>query len=836
MGSSAEVYDLLSFKEHEERLSAKSAYAVLLKISAPIANEDREKERGREGEGGSDYVRCEEKGEETKDGGRGEGEGSPGLEDRGLCMMRSSISGSRSSFSTGHSHPHLSHTCYHIGSSRDPDISLPYNNFADGCPKGLLSSICFQQLQLDRRRDNAMGREREKERERESTDIRGGESIQAMAGRSGVDGRMNRNKDIKRGADTDWDRDRDNKNKKEMEREIERSTAIEVDRSKSDMSRQKDNRSVLAGAGAGAGAGVNRDRGGGRGQGQGQATPTSTSIPVVEDGIAVAMQVNDSDVPKEIDNEKEKEKETGEVRGKVYRSLSSPSTATTTATTTATSAAEYLTNSRARQSEKEKDAEADDRSGWRRDKETLFPVRKDESMQASSSSLYEKRILKAEEGRSLENRIIMDRNGHVGQVEKEKEEEKEEVKEKTRGDRIEEDRRSAYLLHLRTMRQRPSSKDQKDEEGAGNVNGNGHQMSFSSSTSHIRDSLLLPQGSVHLPPNLYGSPSRASLLCEPSIFTTAHNDDPGGTIERDTPLRESVPSKNRVSSRSYGGILDPNSLNSTTNSHYYNMSSPPPSPPTSPPRPSPSLSPSPSSCSPSRSHLCGNKQKSTGEVRNPFADLLDKEQGQGQQQGYGVRVRPGSVTCASSSSSSSSFSTGTSPSPADRDRDKKRRTTVQRKNSSYSPPPPASASASVHTSPHYSLRFSSPSNRQFSPPPSRILLPSFPSSNPSYYSSPSNRSQETVAGGEKGWITSHTNKGYTHNVPLNHACAHAIATRMVCHIKPFFLSSFLLSFLPYPLFPFCYSSRTSSSHFFSLQPTPYHNICNKKHGYQFMGK
>ena len=800
VGSSAEVYDLLSFKEHEERLSAKSAYAVPLKIAAPTANEDREEDRGREGEGGSDSVRCEEKGgKETNDGGRGEGEGegSPGLEDRGLCMMRSSLSGSRSSFSTGHSHP--SHTCYHIGRSRDPGISLPYNDFADGCPKGLLSSICFRQLQLDRRRDNARGRERE----RESTDIRGGESTQSMAGKSGVEVMMKRSKDIKRDADTDEDMDRDNKNKKEMKRDIERSEATEVNRYKSELSRQKDNRSILAGAGAG----VNRDRGGGRGQGQ--ATPTS--IPVVEDGVAVAMRVNDSDVEKEKDDEKETEmeEETGEVRGKLTRSFSSPPAATTTAT----SAAEYLTNSRARQSEKEKDAEADDRSGWRRDKETLFPVRKDESMQASSSSSYEKKILKAEE-ESLENRIRMDRNGHVGQVEEEKEIEKEEEKEKNKGDRIEEDRRSAYLLHLRTMRQRPSFlTDQKEKEG----NGNGNQMSFSLSTSHVRNSLLLPQGSVHLPPNLYGSPSRTSLLCEPSIFPSSLNDDPGNSIEMDTPLREAVPSKKRVSSRSYGGILDPHSLNSTINSHYYNSSSPPPSPPTSPPRPSPS------SYSPSRSHLCSDKQKSAGVLRNPFADLLDGEQGQGQRQGYGVRVRPGSVGCASSSSSS--FSTGTSPSPADRDRDKKKRTSVQRKNSSYSPPPlaSASASASVQMSPHYSLRFSSPSNRHFSPPPSRILLPSFPSSNPSYYSSPSNRSQETLAGGgrEKGWITSHTNKGYTHNVPLNHACAHAIATRMVCHIKASFFPSFLSSFLPsfLPSFPIFFSFFPI--HFEPLTLTPF---------------
>jgi hypothetical protein len=40
------------------------------------------------------------------------------------------------------------------------------------------------------------------------------------------------------------------------------------------------------------------------------------------------------------------------------------------------------------------------------------------------------------------------------------------------------------------------------------------------------------------------------------------------------------------------------------------------------------------------------------------------------------------------------------------------------------------------------------------------------------------RSPEVIIAAEKGWIT-HTNRGYTHNVPLNQAKAQALATRMV---------------------------------------------------------
>ena len=866
VGSSAEVYDLLSFKEHEERASAKTAFSVPSRstpaaVRAPPAATSSHgiDYRDREGGGGGAMEAKgdgERKGElqgEYEGRGEGQGEGSAGLEDNALCMMHSSLSGSRSSFSTGKPHPSLTRT----GSSRSPGKAVPYTNFADGCPKGLLSSMCFQQLQLDRNKERVREKERAGERERENTRIVAG--VAGVASKKAIsedDRGKYQDMDIqyekkvklkmKKEDKLEDEKDIDRKTKKELEMEMdkEKSRAREVERYSLEMSRQRGVWAALASTGGVIEGDMDRGRDRDRGAGVSQENKYSTTP-------TLASRVED---------EREMERD--------LMLLSSPPATTTTTTTTITGAG-YLLNARARQSEKEKEAEVDDRSGWKRDRETLFSSRKDESMLASS--LYDKRSGKEEEGRK------QDRDG----VEVKDKEDKKEGNE--------EDKMSAYLLHLQSMNQRtdtPIERRRSSQFSSSSTN----PTTATTGNSTGRGSFLIPQGTVYLSPNLYGTPLRASLHCQAAIFPS-HNEGtrehisesdqhhsrstktnvenelegevqkeeeditdarirewrrsklekeylereqregggvregeggkhhstvgvgvgmsydptrygvrlPGGTMAWNTSLRETVPvsTRSRISSASCG-ILDSHSLNSTMKSQYYISNSPPPSPPASPPRPSLSPSPSPTPSSPVRSNGCSEERKSAGMWCNPFAALLVAEQAQDAGTGArgGAGVRAGSPLHSASSSSSSSFSTSTSPSPAERNG--KRRTPVQRKTSSPSPPPPAPAPA--HSSPSYSLRFSSPSNRHFSPPPSRIILPSFPSSSPSYNSSPSPRpsirSAEAVAGGEKGWIP-HTNNGYTHNVPLNHACAHAMATRMVRidllapHLLPSLVSLFL---------------------------------------------
>lgn len=884
VGSSAEVYDLLSFKEHEERACAKIAFSVPSRSTPAAASHgidymDRGEGGGGggRGTGGGDRVRDKEGGEVDRYGkeqgewqgeyegrGEGKGEGSAGLEDNALCMMHSSLSGSRSSFSTGKPHPSLART----GSSRSPGKAVPYTNFADGCPKGLLSSMCFQQLQLDRNKERVGEKEREKDRE----------NAMIVAGVAGVVSKKAISEDDRgkyQNMESQYEKkvklkmkeedkledekgiDRKTKKELEMERDKERSRAREVERYREEMSRQRGIWAALASTGGVIEGDIDRVRGAGMSQEvKYTTTPTQSSIS-----------------SSRVEDERERERD--------LMLLSSPPPTTTTTTTTTTTGAGYLLNSRARQSEKEKEAEVDDRSGWKKDRDTLFSSRKDENMLASS--LYDKRSGKEEEGGK------QDRDG----VEVNEKDDKKEGNE--------EDKMSAYLLHLQSMNQRTDTPIERRRS---------NQFPSSSSTATTttattigtsagRGSLLVPQGTVYLPPNLCGTPPRASLHSQSAIFPS-HNDGarehvsesdqhysrssktdvenevekeeeditddrirewrrsklekeylereqregggvrdgvrdgvregegekhhstsgagasmsydptrygvrlPGGTMAWNTSLREAVPVSTRSRISSSGcGTLDSHTLNFTMKSQYYISNSPPPSPPASPPRPSLSPSPSPTPSSPLRSNGCSEERKSAGVWRNPFAALLVAEQAQGAGTGArgGAGVRAGSPLPSASSSSSSAFSTGTSPSPAERNG--KGRTPVQRKTSSPSPPPPAPA----HSSPSYSLRFSSPSNRHFSPPPSRIILPSFPSSSPSYNSSPSPspsiRSTEVVAGGEKGWIP-HTNKGYTHNVPLNHACAHAMATRMVRtdlltpHLLPSLVSillSFLFSFL-----------------------------------------
>jgi hypothetical protein len=862
VGPSAEVYDLLSFKEHEERASAKTAFSVPLRSTATAAAASlgidyRDKGEGGRGGGGEREGQGQEHGEwqgEYEGRGEGQGEGSAGLEDNALCMMHSSLSGSRSSFSTGKPHPSLTRT----GSSRSPSKAVPYTNFADGCPKGLLSSMCFQQLQLDRNKERVREKVRAGEREKENAMIVVGVagvvskkaiSVDDRGKHQDMDIQYEKKVKLKMKEDKledEKDIDRKSKKELEMERDKEKSRAREVEKYREEMSRQRGVWAALASTGGIIGD-IDRDRGAGASQQETYTTaPPLTSSSRVED---------------EMERERERD----------LMPLSSP-IATTTPTTTG---AGYLLNARARQSEKEKEAEVDDRSGWKRDRETLFSSRKDENMLASS--MYDKRSGKEEEGRN------QDRDGV-------------EVNEKEGN---EEDKMSAYLLHLQSMNQRTDTPIERRRSSQFPTSSSTAPTTTTTGTSTGRGSLLVPQGIVYIPPNLYGTPLRASQHCQAAIFLS-HNDGarehvsesdqhysrssktdvenevgevekdeedntdarirewrrsklekeylerelregggvregeggkyhstagvgagmsydptrygvrlPGGTMAWNTSLRETVPVSTRSRISSSGcGTLDSHSLNSTMKSKYYISNSPPPSPPASPPRPSLSPSPSPTPSSPLRSNGCSEERNSAGVWRNPFAALLVAEQAQGAGTGArgGAGVITGSPLPSASSSSSSSFSAGTSPSPAERNG--KRLTPVQRKTCSPSPPPPAPAPP--HSSPSYSLRFTSPSNRHFSPPPSRIILPSFPSSSPSYNSSPSPspsiRSAEVVAGGEKGWIP-HTNKGYTHNVPLNHACAHAMATRMVrtdlLALLPSLVSlflSFLFSFLNFILY------------------------------------
>ena len=878
VGSSAEVYDLLSFKEHEERASAKTAFSVpsRSKPAAPPSHgiDCRDRGEGRGG-GGEREGQGQEQGEWQ---GEGQGEGSAGLEDNALCMMHSSLSGSRSSFSTGKPHPLLKRT----GSSRSPGKAVPYTNFADGCPKGLLSSMCFQQLQLDRNKERVREKERAGERERENSMMVAGVAGVVSKKAMSVDDRGKyQDMDIqyekkvklkmKKEDKLEDEEDIDRKTKKELEMEIdkEKSRAREVERYREEMSRQRGVWAALASTGGVIEGDIGRDRGAGVSQEDKYTTAPSTAS--------------------RAEDEREMERE------RDLMLLSSPPPTTTTTTTTTTGAG-YLLNARARQSEKEKEAEVDDRSGWKRDRETLFSSRKDENMHASS--MYDKRSGKEEEGGN------QDRDG----VEVNENEDKKEGNE--------EDKMSAYLLHLQSMNQRTETPIERRRSSQFPPSSSTAPTTTNTGTRSSRGSLLVPQGIVYIPPNPYGTPPRASLHSQAAIFPSLNDgarehmsesnqhhsrssktdvenevegqvekeeEDitdarirewrrhklekeylegeqreggglregeggklhsaagvgasmsydptrygvrlPGGTMAWNTSLLEAVlhpvpvSTRSRISS-SGCGTLDSHSLNSTMKSQYYISNSPPPSPPASPPRPSLSPSPSPTPSSPVRSN--GEERKSAGVWRNPFAALLVAEQTQGAGTGArgGAGVRAGSPLPSASSSSSSSFSTGTPPTPAGRNG--KRRTTGQRKTSSPSPPPPAPAPAPAHSSPSYSLRFSSPSNRHFSPPPSRIILPSFPSSSPSYNSSPSpspSIRSEVVAGGEKGWIP-HTNKGYTHNVPLNHACAHAMATRMVRthllapHLLPSLVSLFLSCLFPF-LISILYSTLLYSTLLYS---------------------